>query len=215
MIDFATIQSFRNEYLFFVSVVVPIRLRLLRLRSFIRTTLIQLNVFGGVIPSLDLHEIQSERVATRIYILVLTFTVLPLLLVNLLIVRLRMITVESPSEATFERLQSLYGTSLQCPCSIIARPYDEFIVDFTSIHSICDSSDFISPKWFSQFPVSIQSHFKILKSFCSRSYINIVLSITGFTSSQFITRQALPRDLITAQVLALHRQLQSRTKTRP
>ena len=103
--------------IYFDNLVINIRARLFRLWRRIRSTLLELNVFGGIIFSDDPDEIQNERVATRIYVLLFILVGLPLILVNIFILRLCVETVENPTKAVFERLYSRYSHSLQCPCT--------------------------------------------------------------------------------------------------
>ncbi|UJR17488.1 hypothetical protein I4U23_004383 [Adineta vaga] len=192
--------------------VIPIRTQLFRVCLILRSTLIELNVFDDIIPSLDPHEIYNGRLATRIYIVCFILIAVPLLLVNLLTIRLRMDTIENPSELTFEQLHAIYNNSLQCPCSDIAMPYHEFSNIIYKIHSICNGSHFIKFDWFVNFPMIMKPQFTILNSICERSRTAVDLATATFTSLELITGHALSRELLNTQVRAVFYQLKAQTR---
>ncbi|CAF1381337.1 unnamed protein product [Adineta ricciae] len=193
--------------------VINIRARLFRFWRLIRSTLLELNVFGGIIPSDDPDEIQKERLATRIYVLLFILICLPLILVNLLILQLCVETVENPTETVFERLYSRYNHSLQCSCTNDKIAYVDFSSSPFKMHAVCNGSYFIDPQWFANFPLTIKYQFAVLSSICARSETAVALAGISFSSLNLLADHAMSRELHDARIRATHHQLQVQTKT--
>ncbi|CAF1027933.1 unnamed protein product [Adineta ricciae] len=192
--------------------VLPIRTRLLRLFLFVRSILVELNVFTGNVPPNNLNEIQSERLATRVYIMLLLLISLPLLLANIFTVRVHIETKENLTEPVFEQLHSRYGNSLRCLCRNIIIPFDEFSQNTYKMHRICKNSQFINSEWFLYFPFSIRHQFTMLNSICERSRTTIDIAHEAFRLLEMKTEHVMPRELLYTQMHTVHHQLQAQTK---
>lgn len=68
------------------------------------------------------HDERFGIFATRVYVVVLTVSIIILTFYSSLTVHNLSFTVMKPSLATFERLQKAYSFSLSCPCSQVAIP---------------------------------------------------------------------------------------------
>ena len=106
--------------------------------------LIELNYFRSFAH--DDQSIRNERWSTRLYILLLSGSLLTLALYSGLAGNRTTIQVNSPSLDTYKQLQNKYGTLLQCPCSQIAIPYRNFVQLEVLLHAVC-SSNFIGQQW--------------------------------------------------------------------
>ena len=58
----------------------------------------------------------------------------------------RTVTVSKINPTIFDELSAEYGETLSCPCSTITIPYENFISNEITFHSIC-SSIFVSEQW--------------------------------------------------------------------
>ena len=122
--------------------------------------------------------------------------------------RIKIQTALSPSQLTYESLQSLYSDTLQCACSDVSMSYDNFTIHLNvSFHPVC-ASDFVSEKWFTYFNSYntgfawwLQIHdfrewgalfFQLLQSFCSLANSTVNSAAEEFRMSPFITFAAMP-----------------------
>jgi hypothetical protein len=106
--------------------------------------LIELNHFQSLAN--DEQTVRNERWSTRVYILLLSGSLLILILYSGLIGHMKTIQINSPSLSIYKQLENKYGIMLQCPCSQIAIPYRSFVQLEATLHAIC-SSDFIEQEW--------------------------------------------------------------------
>ncbi|CAF1519348.1 unnamed protein product [Adineta ricciae] len=192
---------------------IPIRTRLLHLRSFVHSTLAGLNVFSSIIPSIDPNEIQIERLATRIYILLFILISLPLLLVNILSIRFATETITNPTESVFAELHFHYGNYLQCPCTKSTIFYGEISNNIYRMHTICNDSHFINRDWLVEFPLEIKRQLTVLANICQRSRTTVDLADLIFASLILQTDYVLSREILDARLRAVYHQLQAQTKT--
>jgi len=94
----------------------------------------------------DPRLLQEQRIATRVYIICLTTSLLTLATYTLLIWQTKVVTIYNPSIETYEELQKEYPSTLNCPCTTTTMPYKNFIIPEIVMHQIC-SSDFVSQEW--------------------------------------------------------------------
>ena len=73
-----------------------------------------------------MSENHLEFYATRLYLVLLTMCILVLMTYSSLEIRTNTFTVQEPSLTTFERLNTYYATTLQCPCSEVSVPHKKF-----------------------------------------------------------------------------------------
>jgi hypothetical protein len=71
------------------------------------------------------------------------------------------IIINNPSLKIYKQLQKTHSTSLKCPCSTSATPYQNFLITLTVIHQIC-SSDFVSRQWINALFISDASHYSAI-----------------------------------------------------
>ena len=103
-----------------------------------------LNIFRWNL-STDPHEIETETTSTRLLIVLFILSIVILTFYLSLAVLNKIVIVQSPSFADYNRLvvdQNL----VQCPCSNISIPYGKFIQISADYHQICQS-DFVQKNW--------------------------------------------------------------------
>ena len=105
----------------------------------LKTELKALNVFENEETRIDPFRLRTALLSTRIYLIVLTFSVLVLALSKSLIIHHRTVTIENPSQSIFEDLINHYSTGLICPCSHIALRSDSFVTISPYYHTVCSS----------------------------------------------------------------------------
>ena len=165
--------------------------------------LINLNVFNTY--SNERHVIRRQRISTRLYYLSLVTLLTCLVIYNLVAIQVQTIIVENPSESEYTALYSNHSNSLECQCSQISVPFDDFIHMRPVMHEVC-ASQFVSPEWYrlfinvnvtpseihEHFPYIAASYFQLLASFCSLAQYSINDSLRLFGARLYINDKVLP-----------------------
>ena len=100
---------------------------------------LKLNWFPSVPPSTDEHQLRTQRISTRLFILVLILSITILLLYSSLANVTKTITVPTPSPAQYSQLYSKYSPTLACPCTHISINYGLFLDINYTLHQVCRS----------------------------------------------------------------------------
>ena len=214
---------FRNRMVSPSQLLVSIRFR--EIRTKVRTTLIQLNIFKTFGD--NEHEIYYQRIATRVYIFFLVISLATLTFYSLLIEKIQRETVLDPSESEFNRLEQLYSTSLTCPCSFTSMNYSTFIDIKPHHHQLC-SSDLVSTEWiayndemdphaiyrFNDYRGLSSNYFRLLAMFCRKAQETNNDALEAFLQTQLISAQVIPQQLFEYQFNSSIRNWQSNTLER-
>lgn len=155
-------------------------------------------------------ELKLQRIATRVFILLLFLTLIVLMIYSSLQNMTESITIENPSIAQANSLYEQYAQSVQCPCKTLSNIYQDFIVlQPMSQHPVC-SSDFVnisSPWLIIDYPLTRGEHnsiitvypniddfrhiaspfFQVINSLCQLSAQAINTKLLTFKSTAFIT----------------------------
>ena len=173
---------------------------------------VQWNLFPKMPPSIDHHELQHQRIITRIFIII---TVLCLCLLLIYTAAIDLATIIRTPNPTYEKYQQLQGQDLRsflCPCKQVSIRYETFLEINYRLHQIC-SNFFISDHWISMiasgldleivnsndFRVSSVSSFSSLKAFCNLVERYISTNLEQFYSNRFISASVLSKQLLQAQ----------------
>ncbi|CAF1082825.1 unnamed protein product [Adineta ricciae] len=180
------------------------------------------NLFPSIPPSTSEKDLKYERLSTRIFLVLLTFTVAILSLYNVLLVA---ITIDRPPHPTleeYEGLYSIYSSSLLCPCKNILIDYENILhVDYT-LHEVC-SSHFMNRSWLDQvytlgfFEMMKREDFRIsghylfmgLSSLCQLVNRTIAESYAQFLSNQYLSTTVVSSELFKSQMETLVEQFRS------
>ncbi|CAF4031279.1 unnamed protein product, partial [Adineta steineri] len=152
----------------------------------IKEYLSSLNLFESSAGLTNPNRLRTEVISTRIYIVLATIAVFILVLFTALEDTTQSITIQNPSQNTFDqfyseyltRLQSKDSTTFQCSCSQIEIPYKTLINISYKLHPVC-SSVFITDSWINllfspdmtyYYPIDFRSsgngQFQLLASLC-------------------------------------------------
>ncbi|CAF2973757.1 unnamed protein product [Rotaria sp. Silwood2] len=182
----------------------------IQIQEYIRT----LNLFQTEFSTNDTRR--QEIISTRLYLgLVITFTIL-LFLYTGLIERTTTIMVPTPSISSYVSLQERYSDTLQCPCSTISIPYQEFIIYLNAtFHPICSRSDFLSAwhNYFYRYRTTIVYwihsddfrswaivFFNFLEKYCEQATITVADVIEQFKSDLFVSSEVMFPILFETQI---------------
>ncbi|CAF1449251.1 unnamed protein product, partial [Adineta steineri] len=115
----------------------------------------------------------------------------------------------APSLNFYQNLMNEHSDELECPCSLISSPYDEYLQIQPIFHQIC-SSDLISNEWrlnitaniisnlsaYNQrdYRLFLSTHLQFLNGLCQLSMQTVNQSIQQSLSSLMITKQLLSEE---------------------
>ncbi|UJR11869.1 hypothetical protein I4U23_016048 [Adineta vaga] len=156
------------------------------------------------------HQLQSNLIATRVYLIILILVLVGIGLATKLKIETKTIVIDKPTQSQFE---SLLDPS--CPCSKSSLSYSEFISHNPSFHQVC-SSDFVSNHWIETFYFgdtttnyltsdyrTVASAFsQALTSFCQLSKEKVAESLLLFETTSMINTHALSQLILQYEVQA-------------
>ena len=173
----------------------------------IQIKIIHLNLFKTSDIHTDPYDLKTSIISTRIYLLFLCLSITILTASIGFQYQVRNITVHNPSQTIYENLYHKYPTTLHCPCSQIAIPYNSFLSLSPVYHPVC-SSLYISIYWINSitgetsphsyvyqrdFHSAGQAFFITLDGLCSLSRSTLSHQLYSFNRSTLITNEAIPR----------------------
>jgi len=112
----------------------------MHLFSFIYKSIINMNLFKTT--STDEIDLRQQKIYTRIY-LVLFISCLSVLLFYTAIIERSITKIQTtPSIEDYEHLLDLYSDEINCPCTRISIPYNEFVTDLrvNAFHQACSTN---------------------------------------------------------------------------
>ncbi len=180
-----------------------------------------LNIFPSVPPSTEEYALQTQRISTRLFIIIFLASLAILLLYTALIKVRKIVTVKKPTFIEYAPLSSTYSQSLRCPCSKISINYGEFLhVDYT-LHQVC-SSIYVDEDWMKHLMVLDRDSyhwmdfrwtgihaFQALKSLCDLIKETISYRLIQFYSNQYVTLSIVPETLLKSQTQSFVDQMRS------
>ena len=184
-----------------------IRLLLINIKMYLFT----FNIFPSVPPSTDAYELRTQRISTRLFLLLFTFSLIILISYTSLVRITKTFTVQSPTFEQYSQLYSQYSQTLTCPCTQISINYENFIHIQYTLHQVC-TSFFVTDQWLQYFEASQPTHyffddflstgpyvFQALRMFCELTNTTTINSLDGFYSNQYVTTSATPEQVFQAQ----------------
>ena len=176
-----------------------------------KSYLLELNLFKSGIE--NEQTATNERRSTRLYLSLLTVSIIILTFYYTVTPFTETITLESPSFTKYSTLAR--QTSLQCACSIVAIKYETFLQIRPSYHEVCQS-DFQSNQWIHHVALryeqswndSISSdvrrialfQFETLRSLCQLVKETLTSGLGSFHQTDFIQSQLVEEKLFQVQI---------------
>ncbi|CAF1364363.1 unnamed protein product [Adineta steineri] len=185
------------------------------LTNFIKT----LNLFKDP-NERSIEQIQHQRIYTRIFIILLSFSLVIILIYVSVENITQIVTVKNPSIDQFNQLYQRYSDNLQCPCKTLSIQYQNFIQFNPQFHSVCTSDLVTSRTWLNiDYPRSeftsrntLKFHakiddfrhissplFELLNSSCQLSSQTVNITLLTFNSTTFTTSNLISREQFSAQ----------------
>jgi len=181
------------------------------------------NLFPSIPPSTDPHELKTQRISTRLFIILLITCVIILLFYLSLINTTKTVHVDTPTLQQYSQIYSSYSQSLTCPCQKISINYEEFISIHYTLHQIC-SSVFLTDDWFTylyspDYTGRFTDDFRFLgplafqgiSSFCQFVNNTMLNGLKQFYSTQYVSSVVLPMKLFQLQVESIVEQFRLST----
>ena len=98
----------------------------------------QINLFTDIQQADEQDELilRNQILSTRLYLALLTGSILILTNISFFSTHIVRITVENPEHDTYKSLVSDFQDSISCPCSQIVIPYEDFFSIDISYHQV-------------------------------------------------------------------------------
>ncbi|UJR12743.1 hypothetical protein I4U23_016917 [Adineta vaga] len=163
-------------------------------------------------PTTDEYQIKTQILATRVYLVLLTFSLVILVTYTTQINVIENVTVNNPTYNQYLNLFSIYPETLSCSCTTISIAYDQFIYLDIIYHQICHSV-YTTFAWRHLIDSTSNPHeislnfrnvggplFYVLNSFCRLTEMTVSDGIIEFNAIQLISRTVLSREIFDVQV---------------
>ncbi|CAF1411108.1 unnamed protein product [Adineta steineri] len=174
------------------------------------------NLFPSIPPSTDEYQLRNQRVSTRLFIILLTVSLLILILYTSLINVTQTVNINAPTIAQYSQLYATYPQTVTCPCTKISITYDKFLHFQYTFHPVCNSV-FVTNQWFDYLTASYQytpvytfdfratasSTFQALNAFCEIVNQTIVNRLVQFYASDYISASVISSQIFQVQTQSL------------
>ncbi|CAF1177877.1 unnamed protein product [Adineta ricciae] len=202
---------------------ISMRERICRLVLSVKKNLVELNLFND--NSDNERFISDQRIATRIYILILLIVLIILTFYSSLSREVHRETIQKPTQSEYGYLLSIYSSTLECPCSLISIQRNTFMEMEPEYHQVC-SSDFVSSVWidytnqgiaageyfyYLDYKGNAGAQFQLLAIFCQQAKQIITDALQLFLQDDIVTSQVLSPELFSLQMNGLIRDWQLET----
>jgi hypothetical protein len=163
--------------------------------------IINFNLFERYTPRTP-SNIFREQLLTRIFLILISIFSIAAGFDIFFVVQSQVRTISEPSSTVYQELYIKYPDTLQCHCSQVSIPYENFLNVTFILHEVC-SSDYVSLPWLN-YPSSYDpsvlvmtgllfdfrttgiSYFEFLATFCSLSKSHIDDAYRVFSNTQLI-----------------------------
>ena len=156
---------------------------------------------------------EREIATTRVFLLLSSFAVTTLVLYTSVAIQVKLVTIRTPSQPTFDQLRfnPQYSSTLECPCQNIAIAYNSFISITPHYHQLC-SSEFVSTNsaWipllysstagreysYDDFRLFALPQFQLLAALCTVANATLSEAITRLDTSTMLSEKVQSRQTI-------------------
>ena len=184
---------------------------LLKLFAKLLKYLFELNIFQTYSSLNDPYKRQTQRISTRISLVLLLMAFLVLLIYTATATSVHTFTVNTPSHDQFKQLHQQYAQTLICPCSQISNKLESFVTIDYMLHPVCDSM-YITDRWIDytqfhngrlstcDFRFLARQTFPALRSLCQLANEAIKMSLDQFNSTGYISAVVTSEELLQSQL---------------
>jgi hypothetical protein len=185
--------------------------------------LANLNLFPSTPPSTDQRELRTQRISTRIFILLLVLSLSILLIYTSAVNVTKTITIPAPDFNQYKQLYHQYQQSLMCPCKQVSISYHKFLEIHHTFHQGCNSY-YVTDRWreflyntnepslyLIDFRVTGRQIFLALRVLCKLAEETISNNLLQFYSNNYVNTFVTPADFFQSQFEALTEQFISST----
>ncbi|CAF1140643.1 unnamed protein product [Adineta steineri] len=188
------------------------KMLLSKLITLLSVEMLNLNIFPARTFGSKINRITVKHLgqwSTRLYFILLSIIFVILTLYTAIQPQTLTKSFSTPSLNFYKNLMNDHSDELECPCSLISSPYNEYLQIQPIFHQIC-SSDLISNEWRLNITASLISnlsaynqrdyrlflstHLQFLNGLCQLSMQTVNQSIQQSLSSLMITKQLLSEE---------------------
>ena len=188
----------------------------------LRRKCIELNLFDS--ESNEEHIIQHERYSTRTYLFILPICIISIAIGLIVEKQTTTISTSSPNQSEYEELVRSHSYKLQCPCSRVSIPHEDFMTINATFHQVCSSAFvkygwqlylFATGDWYVYGRADLRgrgsAYFTFLRSICELSQTTVSNIVTQFLTDTFVGGEALPELEFHAQIDTLTQRFKTTT----
>ncbi|CAF3420766.1 unnamed protein product [Rotaria sp. Silwood1] len=183
-----------------------------------------LNLFSSMPPSTREFDLRNERIATRLFILLLFLSTTTLIIHTSLVNVTKTVNIHAPSFKTYSQLYLIHSQTLTCPCTTISIEYKKFLYVNYTFHQVCNSL-YITDIWrehltsslsnitlyFRDFRASRKFLFQALSTFCALTNRTVFTSLDRFYSNRYISITVTSSQMFQLQMQSIFKQFISST----
>ena len=158
-----------------------------------------LNLFPSTPPSDDPYVLRTQRISTRLFLVLLVQSLIVLLIYTATVTVMKTFTVPNPSLDQYKQLYARYPSTLACPCRQVSIQYKTFVRMNYTLHEVC-TSVYVTREWIAFiarsgkqlcWPVDFRTTgvytFEALSLLCKSIDGHITASIEQFRSSSYVS----------------------------
>ena len=158
-----------------------------------------LNLFPSAPPSEDQYVLRTQRISTRLFLLLLVQSLIVLLIYTATVTVLKTFIVSNPSLDQYKQLYAQYPSTLACPCRQASIQYKSFVSMNYTLHDVC-TSVYVTKEWITFialsgkqlcWPVDFRTTgvytFEALSLLCKSIDGHITASMEQFGSSTYVS----------------------------
>ncbi|CAF4068867.1 unnamed protein product [Adineta steineri] len=189
-----------------------LKMLLSKLITFLSVKMLNLNIFRARTFGSKIDRITVKHLgqwSTRLYLILLSTIFIILTLYTAIQPQTLTKSFSTPSLNFYKNLMNDHSDELECPCSLISSPYDDYVQIQPIFHQIC-SSNLISNEWrlnitanlisnlsaynHRDYRLFLSTHLQFLNGLCQLSMQTVNQSIQQSLSSLMITKQLLSEE---------------------
>ena len=182
-----------------------------------------LNLFPSAPPSEDQYVLRTQRISTRLFLLLLVQSLIVLLIYTATVTVLKTFIVSNPSLDQYKQLYAQYPSTLACPCRQASIQYKSFVSMNYTLHDVC-TSVYVTKEWITFIALSVDeldtsinpllialNTFRMLRSVCASIESLVSVNVLQFDSNTYFSDLVTPANSFTSQSEDLIKQFHSST----
>ena len=162
-------------------------------------------------PSTDEYLLRTQRISTRLFIVLLILSLAVLLTYTAAVTVLKIFVIANPSFEQYKQLYGRYSSTMTCPCRHVSIPYKSFVSINYTLHEVCKSV-YVTKEWINSIELPVDEFstsmdprmvalntFRTLSSLCASIEELIVVNVLELMSSAYLSDVVEPEETFQSQ----------------